>query len=58
MHPASQLAVKSIDQQAEQMGEEWNCAFRAFDDEDGEWRPSGKLPPNHGLIDLLLWGCL
>ncbi len=36
----------------EQQGEEWNCAFGAYNDDD-ECRPSGKFPPNHGLIDLL-----
>jgi hypothetical protein len=37
----------------EQQGEEWNCAFGAYHDDDG-CRVSSRLPPNHGLIDLLL----
>lgn len=36
----------------EQQGEEWNRAFGIYDDDD-ECSPSSKLPPNHGLIDLL-----
>jgi hypothetical protein len=36
----------------EQQGEEWGCAFSVYDDVD-ESRPSGKLPPNHGLTDHL-----
>jgi hypothetical protein len=38
----------------EQQGEEWNRAFGIYDnDDDDECLPSGKLPPNCGLIDHL-----
>lgn len=36
---------------AEQQGEEWNAAFGLYDAETKHSRR--KLPPDHGLIDLL-----